>query len=153
MLLLSICFYDGRNSFKFYRSHYDSDISMLKHCFDIILSEKYHQYTMYIHNGSNFDLIFLVEYLLNREGVILPNPLHKDNKFLSLDVQYSVVKDDKTNLCKIKILDSYLLLSNSLSKLGKALNAKTQKDIFPYYFPNKDNFNYVGEVPAYKFFG
>lgn len=45
-----------------------------------------------------------------------------------------------------------LILLTSLAKLGKAFNVETQKDIFPYDFPNSINLEYYGKVPEYSFF-
>ena len=42
--------------------------------------------------------------------------------------------------------DSYLILLSSLAKLGKSFQVKTLKSIFPHFFVNKDNLNYIGEI-------
>ena len=131
--LLAICFYDGINSYKFYRGDYSSDNIMLKHCFNKLFLPKYKNYNVYIHNGSNFDLIFLLEYLLNRQGIIL-NPLYKDGRFLSINIKYEVKSKDKADMFNLTINDSMLLLNSSLLKLCKAFNVENQKDIFPYHF-------------------
>nr|YP_009690311.1 DNA polymerase family B [Fomitiporia mediterranea]QEG57091.1 DNA polymerase family B [Fomitiporia mediterranea] len=39
-----------------------------------------------------------------------------------------------------------------MKKLSSTFNAISFKDIFPYNFVNKDNLNYVGEVPSIKYF-
>ena len=49
--------------------------------------------------------------------------------------------NNKTHI--LYLLDSYLLLPQSLEKLGKTFNVSTLKDIFPYTFVNKFNFNYI----------
>ena len=149
--LLCICFYDGVNTYKYYRNDYSSDNIMLRECFNQIFISKYKNYKIYIHNGSNFDLIFLLEYLLNRQGIII-NPLYKDGQFLSLNIKYEVKTKDKSDLFDIYIHDSYLLLTSSLSKLCKAFNVENQKDIFPYYFVNEHNLDYIGAIPSYTYF-
>ena len=150
--ILAICFFDGKFTHKFYRGDYQSDTMLLTQCFNKLLVEYNNNYNVYIHNGSNFDLIFLVEYLLNRNGVTV-KPLYKNDKFLSLEIFFEIDKgDDKKEVCKIYIKDSMLLLLSSLAKLGKAFNVETQKDIFPYNFPNKNNLKYIGEVPSYEYF-
>ena len=113
--LLAICFYDGVNSYKFYRADYQSSTYMLRACFDKLLRKVYSGYTVYIHNGSSFDLVFLVKYLLSRSNTKL-QPTYKDGKFLSLTIrtEYKEIntKDGKevTKSFSIHIKDSILTL-------------------------------------------
>lgn len=154
--MLAICFYDGLSSYKFYRSYYNSDKEMLNACFDKLFVSFYHDYNIYIHNGSKFDLVLLINYLLNREDTTIPNVIYKNGNFLQLTVEKKVVKNYngkvKTMDLRFKFKDSYLLLQNSLAKLGESFNVDVRKDIFPYKFPNKDNLCYIGEVPLLEYF-
>lgn len=115
--------------------------------FDTLLQSSYNGYNIYIHNGSSFDLIFLLKYLANIKGVNL-TPTYKDGKFLNLKIYYKE-GNKKFNL---SIKDSMLLLPSSLADLAKSFNLDDDKDIFPYTFPNKNNLDYMGPVPAYKYF-
>ena len=154
--ILSVCF--GRDSdlqYQFYIGDYKSETDFLNEVFNKLFSEEFNGAYVYIHNGVNFDLIFVVKYLLSRKDIEI-SPIYKDGKFISLTISYGKYKNDKGIILfkyNLTIRDSLLLLLTSLAKLGKSFDVMVQKDIFPYYFPNKDNFNYVGEVPAYKFFG
>ena len=87
---------------------------------------------IYIHNGSKFDLVFLVNELLNFDKYNL-ECLYKDGNFLSL-----TIKDKKTNV-SIQIKDSLLILQASLDKLAKSFNVPLSKTIFPYTFTNINN--------------
>nr|YP_009690150.1 DNA polymerase family B [Porodaedalea pini]QEG56930.1 DNA polymerase family B [Porodaedalea pini] len=148
--ILAICF--GRAHFQnqFYIADYPTLDDLLKAAFDKLFTKEFNRTHLYIHNGSKFDLIFLVKYLLSRSDITI-NPIYKDGKFISLNIKYGA--DEKGNYqYSLNIRDSMLLLLSSLSKLGKAFNVEIQKDVFPYYFPNKDNLNYKGDVPAYEFF-
>ena len=93
---------------------------MITQCFNKLLIKKYHNYNIYIHNGSNFDLIFLLEYLLNRKKVQL-TPLYSDGLIKRLTVNYCILNENKKDdYCTLRIMDSYLLLINSLSKLSNS---------------------------------
>ena len=100
---------------------------------------------IYIHNGSKFDLVFLVNELLNFDKYNL-ECLYKDGNFLSL-----TIKDKKTNV-SIQIKDSLLILQSSLDKLAKSFNVPLSKTIFPYTFTNINNLYYEGIVPEYIHF-
>ncbi|TPX36076.1 DNA-directed DNA polymerase [Synchytrium endobioticum] len=52
----------------------------------------------------------------------------------------------------INLLDSLLLLPNSLSKLTKDFKVQNIKTVYPYKFPNPSNLNYIGKVPDIKYF-
>jgi DNA polymerase type B, organellar and viral len=58
----------------------------------------------------------------------------------------------ENNEYKIQFKDSYLLLLNSLMNLSKAFNVTNPKSLFPFFFVNKNNLNYIGEVPELKYF-
>jgi len=55
----------------------------------------------------------------------------------------------KKDFGRITFLDSYLLLTNSLSKLGTSFNIDSPKTIFPIHL---NNINYQGAVPDYRYF-
>lgn len=149
--IMCVCFFDGLNSKSFYINDYNSSFDLLDDCFNNLIKLDYNKYNIYIHNGSKFDLNFLVNYLLERKDIRL-EPIYKDNKFLSLDILYTVVVNGKHKDCKLSIKDSILLLLSSLDKLGKTFNVEVQKDVFPYSFPDSNNLDYSGSVPSYNYF-
>jgi DNA polymerase type B, organellar and viral len=69
--------------------------------------------------------------------------LKKDDKLLDLKLSF-----DKYH---INFRDSLLMLPVKLSDLAKAFQVEN-KSIFPYYFPNENNLNYIGNVPDFKYF-
>ena len=142
--ILCICFYDGKQTFKFYINDYISTDELLNHLFNTIFQSKYNDYNIYIHNGSSFDLIFLLNHLANFKGVNII-PTYKDGKFLNIKISFT------DNKYKLSIKDSLLLLPSSLASLAKSFGFE-DKGIFPYTFPNKNNLGYIGRVPSYKYF-
>lgn len=56
--LLCAVFYDGTQSHKFYISDYNNQELLLQSLLDTILQPKYNKQSIYIHNGSSFDLVF-----------------------------------------------------------------------------------------------
>jgi hypothetical protein len=62
MQLYCICFYDGENKYSFHVTDYLNVNDMMKHVFESLFINKYNKYTIYIHNASSFDLIFLLKY-------------------------------------------------------------------------------------------
>ena len=58
----------------------------------------------------------------------------------------------KNNEYQIQFKDSYLILLKSLNELSQAFKVDNGKSVFPHKFINKNNFNYIGEVPDIKYF-
>ena len=85
--LLCICFYDGKTVHNYYINDYKDSNSMLKSLFDLLLQSKYHDHSIYIHNGSSFDLVFLLKYLSNIKNIKL-TPTYKDGKFLNIKINF-----------------------------------------------------------------
>jgi hypothetical protein len=95
------------------------------------------KHTIYIHNLSSFDSLFMLKALYNN---YLTKPMFKDNKIISINVKKIINKNNKKY---IFFKDSLLLLPMSLEKLISSFNIKTKKLPFPYLFVNKDNLNYI----------
>lgn len=96
-------------------------------------------------------------YLANSPNVSKINPVIKDDKFINLEVFYKAPKgiDSKTVYklsFRVHVVPSLLLLPSSLRKLSKRFKISNPKGIYPYKFINKDNLDYVGNVPSYSFF-
>jgi hypothetical protein len=139
------CKWYTQNDSKFYYTEeFTSWEEMVIKSFKDIKS-KYNNYTIYVHNLSNFDSIFILKVL---SKIYKINSINKEGKFISINIHS---KDNK-NKFNIKIKDSYLLLPLSLEKLIDGFSIDTKKLIFPYKFVNKNNLNYIGEFPEYNYF-
>jgi hypothetical protein len=117
---------------------------MILACFKDLFIRKYNGYKIYIHNLAKFDVIFVLKYLVK---VVNVNPIIHNGRIISLKINYG-----KSNEYQIEFKDSLLILLRSLSELSKAFNVGNIKTIFPYLFVNKDNLNYEGVVPDFKYF-
>lgn len=171
MKIYCISMFDGKKPTSFYLTDYINQEDMVINFFKALLIRKNNSKTIYIHNSSSFDLIFLLKYLVNYSNIKIDLIL-KDGKFINIQVSYSTVKatENKKVMVKeiephdslikngnsfkynIKFRDSLLMLPSSLDKLGKAFKVQQLKSIFPYNFVTEDNLNYIGEVPEYKYF-
>jgi hypothetical protein len=114
---------------------------MIKNAIKDIMIKKYDNYKIYIHNLSGFDAIFLLK-ILTELGQIKPI-MHKGD-LISIEFKF--------NGYIVTFKDSLKLLIVSLRNLAKSFGVDTQKGIFPYTFVNKNNLDYIGEVPDYKYF-
>jgi len=117
---------------------------MILDCLNQLLIRKYHNYKVYIHNLAKFDIIFLLKYLVKVGSL---QPVIHNGRIISLLIKYG-----DNGKYQLDFRDSYLILLNSLSKLSKAFNVDNEKTIFPYLFVNKDNLDYQGIVPEFKYF-
>ena len=92
--------------------------------------------------------MYLLKVLLKKYKI---NTLFKDNKIISLTCYLNLKNKDKNKIkpYKLNFKDSLLLLPLSISKLIEAFNINTKKLPFPYKFINKNNLNYIGNIPSY----
>jgi DNA polymerase type B, organellar and viral len=128
----------------FFIEDYGSELLMIKEVFKILTG--YNEYNIYIHNGARFDLIFLINYIVE-----LKDELKLDFEFIYKDgelLQISIFRGKN----KIMIMDSFKLLLTSLDKLAKVFGIDEGKLIFPHGFSNPENFNYEGCLPDYSYF-
>ena len=93
---------------------------------------------------AKFDMIFLLKYLVKLGSV---QPIIHGGRLISVSLNFG-----KNNEYQLKFKDSYLILLNSLFRLCKAFAVKNSKILFPIFFVNENNLNYIGEVPDIKFF-
>jgi DNA polymerase type B, organellar and viral len=140
-----ICIYDGKNRLAFGLWDYENVELMILDCLKSILIRKYNGYKIYIHNMAKFDVIFLLKYLIKIANV---QPVIHNDRIISLTINYG-----KDNEYQIQFKDSYLILLSSLSNLTKNFKVENLKTIFPYFFINENNLDYIGNVPDFKFFG
>jgi len=152
-------FYDGENSYKYYLLDFNNYKKMLKKCIFDLAIPKYNDYTIYVHNGGEFDFIYLLNVLRNfndKELIGSPKFTSKDGKIIGFDVKIHnhlyYTNSNKLNFTTLKFRDSYKLLPHSLRKLTKEFNVEAIKGDFPYLFPNINNLNYIGNFPDYFYF-
>lgn len=107
--------------------------------------------TVYIHNLSKFDAYFILKIIYEIFDV---KPLYKDRIILQLDLTLKTGEINRNvyNKKRMVLKDSYLLLPESLKKLGTTFNTNIQKGYFPYDFVNKDRLEYIGIIPDYQHF-
>lgn len=146
MSVYCCCIYDGKNLHSFYLTDYNNDEELLINALRLLLLRKYSGYNIYIHNFSNFDVVFLIKILSNLFLDTKIEPIINDNDFINLKVKFA----KKYN---INFRDSYLLLPSSLKKLAKAFKVE-DKGIFPYKFVNNEKIllNYKGKIPSFDTF-
>lgn len=120
---------------------------LILNCIDSMLTAKYSGYTFYVHNLGRYDVVFLLKTLIQanlKEDIYKLEIISRDDLILS----FMISKKINTKNYKIKIVDSYNILSHSLKDLCKAYKSETVKDIFPYEFMTKDTLFYIGDKPA-----
>lgn len=137
-----ISIYDGISFKSFYLSDFSSSEELILECLTYLIKDEYNNNIIYVHNLSNFDSIFLLNSLVKMATITL-KPIRRDGRLINLTFQ-------KDNI-KLHFRDSYLLLPLSLQKLCEGFNVET-KAIFPILFPNKNNLEYIGLLPEYKYF-
>ena len=140
-----LCFYDGKNSYSFGLWDYETVEMMILDCLKSIFIRKYNGYNVYIHNMAKFDIIFLLKYIVKIANV---QPVIHNGRIISLTINFG-----KNLEYNVQFKDSYLLLLASLAKLTKGFGVETLKSIFPFLFVNKNNLDYIGSVPEFKYFG
>ena len=118
--LLQLTFFlkkNGNISHKFYIADYVDQDSMINALLDTILQPNNHKLNIYMHNGSAFDLVFLLKSLSKRtlKGLVM-DPIIKDGKFLNIKMTF---KGNGNEVLYVNFKDSILLLLSSLSKLAK----------------------------------
>lgn len=122
----------------FYKTYFITDFNnsanaMIKACLLDLVKPEYNGYSIYLHNLSNFDGVFLLKVLAQSLETKNIKALIKDGKILdlTLKVRYTkLVNGKKTKaVANIHMRDSLLLLTNSLAKLAKAFNV-TNKGSF-----------------------
>jgi DNA polymerase type B, organellar and viral len=139
-----ISIYDGKNVTSFYLTDYKNVDDMVLSALRSIMIRKYNGYNVYMHNMAKFDIIFLFKYLL-KLGLVHPI-IHNERIIL---IGFNFGPDNKY---QIKFKDSLLLLLNSLDKLSKSFKVENPKSLFPHFFVNENNLDYIGEVPDHKYF-
>jgi len=136
--------YDGKNNSNFYLSDYRNVDELIISVLKSLMIRKYNGYNVYMHNMAKFDIIFLFKYLL-KLGLV--HPVIHNNRIISIKFNYG-----QNNKYQLNFRDSLLLLLNSLNKLCDSFSVVNPKIIFPIFFANENNLNYIGEIPNIKYF-
>lgn len=139
--------FNGISGTQYYLTDFKDSNSLIESFLNDLLTPENSGSYWYAHNSSNFDLIFLIKYLLQRDNIKLKT-IYKGGKFLQINVKYKVYEEEY----QLTLFDSYLILLSSLDKLANNFDVDSKKGIYPYTFANENNLNYVGEVPDFKYF-
>jgi len=113
--------YDGKNKYSWFTNS-------PKSLFNKLLQPKYYGYSVYAHNLSRFDIIFIFKYIASLKNEFKITPIIKDGNIISLTIE-------KGNNIKIIFKDSYLILPSGLAKLTKTFNVDTPKGLEPILLP------------------
>ena len=143
MVPYSVSIYDGKITTSFYLSDFKSSDEMLKSAIKTIMKAKYHNYKIYIHNFSYFDVIFLFNTIIELADSV--DPIINDGQFINIIFNFGDYK--------LYFRDSLLMLPSSLRKLAKAFKVE-DKGMFPYRFVTEENIkiNYNSSIPDYNYF-
>lgn len=125
-----------------YKNIHNSN-ELIKVMFERLFKNDVNGYTLYVHNLGRFDGIFLIKELAKLNYKI--SALWNDNSLLKIKVS------DKESKQSTTILDSINLLPKSLDKLLEKFNCSVQKGVFPHLFVNRNNLNYIGVKPEFKY--
>ena len=93
---------------------------------------------------AKFDIIFLLKYLVKIATI---NPVIHNGRIISLTIDQG-----KNNEYLLEFKDSYLILINNLRKLSETFKVENIKSIFPHFFVDKNNLDYIGSVPNINYF-
>ena len=100
----AISYFDGKVSKSFYINDYKDKNEMLRECIKSLMRRRYHNYKIYIHNFSNFDVIFLFNTIIELADSV--DPIINDGQFINIIFNFGDYK--------LYFRDSYLLLPSSL---------------------------------------
>jgi hypothetical protein len=129
--------FDGKNKFSWFDNNADD-------LFKCLLKRKYKNYSVYAHNLSKFDIIFLHKNIakLNKDYKI--SFLKRDDKYISITIS------NLTNNIKISIKDSYNLLPSSLNDLSTQFNIENPKTIEPIFQGDPNSVYYQSDISHYN---
>ena len=120
---------------------------LIMNCLDSMLISKYNGYTFYTHNLGKFDVTFILKTLViakKQEYGYKLELISRDDQILCLTIGKKV----GTKTYTIKIIDSYNILTHSLTKLCKTYETAMWKDVFPYSFVTDNTLFYVATKPS-----
>lgn len=120
-----------------------------------LLRSKYENLTLYCHNLGGYDIVFILNILYKYNDTINYVKNEKESLNNHKYIVSCTLREDKIIKVKISkggnsfiILDSYAMLPNKLTKLGKDFDVPTLKAIFSYKFATANNLLYKGAMPS-----
>jgi hypothetical protein len=143
-----VSFYDGHMSWSYNLQSFNSPEAMLKEGISSIMKRKYHGYSVYAHNFSNFDGIFMIRVLASLGTV---SPIINKGQLVKTTFEWKGDNMKSGRPYKLYFKDSYLILKGSLSSLAKSFGVEN-KGMFPITFANVSNLDYIGDVTGMSFF-
>lgn len=143
-----LAFYDGNHRYSFYLHDYKNIESMIKAAFTQLLKSKYEQHKVYLHNLSYFDGVFMLKILDSLPNCSLSINRH-EGRLINLQLTYKS-QTGKQNY-HLHFRDSLLILPVALKDLATSFNV-LNKGLFPIFAANDLPLDYVGAVPAFKYF-
>jgi hypothetical protein len=146
LIVYCISIFDGIKPKSFFLDDYRNVEELIITALKSIMIRKYNSFNVYIHNMAKFDIIFLLKYLVKLGSV---NPVIHNDRIICINFNFG-----KDNEYQIQFRDSYLILLTSLMKLCKSFSIKMEnsKSVFPHFFVNENNLDYIGEIPDIKYF-
>ena len=149
--VISSCIYDGNEYITHYLIDYDNQNEMLTDIVKILT--KYNGYSLYVHNFSRFDGIFLFKYIiaLKKDGYQV-SFLKREDKFIKISILKKGDNPKEQDKFNLAIYDSYLLLPNSLSTLGMAFNVegKLEHNVLNHDQANLNDLKFKDKLLAYN---
>lgn len=130
---------------------------LIQRAFTYVLTPSNNKTSIYFHNFSGFDSIFLLKTLVNMENV-KGSPIFREGKLISYKMSYGLLTKPRASGLKyqfsLTINDSYLMLPSSLEKLAKTFKIDQGKGFFPLKVLNDPafTFDYKGSLPPLKYF-
>lgn len=143
-----VSIFDGVNPISFYLTDFYNSKDMLTTALGYLLQTKYNGYIFYAHNLSGFDLTFLYPVLSSMGNIRI---IENKGKVLLVKVT-GIATDNPRKKVSFTICDSYLLLNSNLNDLANSFGVENRKSIFPLFFANLTNLNYIGQVPYISHF-
>ena len=141
----------------------DSD-TIIVNCLNGMLKEKYNNYTFYVHKFAKFDVTFLLSVIIklteDQPKIYRFEPIMRNGDIICITLwktfYFDRVSKSGNNKYKksykIKLVDSYNILTNKLSDLCVTYNTKVVKGIFPYRFVTEKTLFYSGKKPPMSFY-
>ena len=110
------------------------------------LFKYYSNYTIYIHNLSKFDSLFLLKIFYKHFECKVK---FKDNRAIEIKIKTL----NNSPILKLTFKDSLMLIPISLEKAIEAFNLPIKKLAFPYLFVRSlEDLKYSGKIPDYSFY-
>ena len=141
-----ICAYNGSQYITSYISSVQNQKELFTKFFNGLLTffRKGKILSVYAHNLSNFDGVFLLEHLIKFGNV---EPLYHNGKLIYIKLTINI-KGCQHNGKTIIFKDSYLLLPVKLRALCEVFKVDTLKSFFPYLL---NNITYSGVFPKFEY--